>query len=231
MTAVNKPQPWIFVALLVAAAMLTRNLYQIFLVLPDDAEQGGIYRILFFHVPALWAGMLAFFAAFVTSIAYLVKKEMRYDHFSVAAIEVGLLFSVIGTVMGMLWARPVWGIWWTWDARLTSMFICILLYFGYLILRRAVSEARQRAQFAAIFSIFAFVDIPIVWYSIRWWRTQHPQPIVGEPGAIDPAMKNVLYTNLIPMLCIVAVLVAIRMYQEELEFAMERLRRRVNAIS
>lgn len=222
-------QNWIFAALLVAMLVLARNLYQIFMVLPDDAEQGAIYRILFFHVPALWAGMLAFFVGFVASIAYLVKKELRYDHLSVASIEVGLMFSVVGTVMGMLWARPVWGIWWTWDARLTSMFICILLYFGYLILRRAVPESHQRAQFAAIFSIFAFVDIPIVWYSIRWWRTQHPQPIVGEAGAIDPAMKNVLYTNLIPMLCIAAVLIAMRMHQEELEFAVERLRRRVNA--
>lgn len=224
-------QKWMIGALAVAAIVFARNLYQIFLVLPDDAEQGAIYRVLFFHVPALWAGMLAFFTGFMASLAYLMKRELRYDHLSVASIEVGLMFSIVGTVMGMLWARPVWGIWWTWDARLTSMFICILLYFGYLILRRAVPEARQRAQFAAIFSVFAFVDIPIVWYSIRWWRTQHPQPIVGQPGAIDPAMKNVLYTNLIPMLCVAAVLVAMRMYQEELAFGVERLRRRVSAIA
>lgn len=109
------------------------------------------------------------------------------------------------------------------------MFICILLYFGYLILRRAVPETRQRARMSAIFSIFAFVDIPLVWYSIRWWRTQHPQPIVGQPGAIDPAMKNVLYTNVIPMLCIAAALIVIRMHQEELGLRVERLRRKVNA--
>jgi len=222
-------QKFILLALLIAAVMFSWNLYRIFLVLPDDAEQGAIYRVLFFHVPALWAGMLAFFVAFVGSIGYLVKKELHYDYLSVANVEVGLVFSIIGTVMGMIWARPVWGIWWTWDARLTSMFICILLYLAYILLRRAISEPRQRAQFCAIFSIFAFVDIPIVWYSIRWWRTQHPQPIVGEPGAIDPAMKSVLYTNLIPMVCLVAALVAIRMYQEETQFTLDRLRRRVNA--
>lgn len=221
----------ILAALLLAGLVLARNLYQIFLVLPDDAEQGAIYRILFFHVPALWAGMLAFFVACMGSIAYLVKRDLTFDHLTVASVEVGLMFSVLGTAMGMIWARPVWGIWWTWDARLTSMFICILLYFGYLILRGAVPETRQRAQITAIFSIFAFVDIPIVWYSIRWWRTQHPQPIVGEPGAIDPSMKNVLYTNLIPMLCIAAALILIRMHQEELEFQLERLRRKVNAIA
>lgn len=221
----------ILAALVLAGAVLVRNLYQIFLVLPDDAEQGAIYRILFFHVPALWAGMLAFFTGCMASVAYLIKRDLVHDHLSVASIEVGLMFSIAGTVMGMFWARPVWGIWWTWDARLTSMFICILLYFGYLILRRAVPETRQRAQMSAIFSIFAFVDIPIVWYSIRWWRTQHPQPIVGQPGAIDPSMKNVLYTNVIPMICIAAVLILIRMHQEELTLQVERLRRKVNAIA
>ena len=220
---------WILAALALAALVLGRNLYQIFMVLPDDAEQGAVYRILFLHVPALWTGMLAFFTGCMASIAYLVKKDLAQDHLSVASIEVGLMFSIIGTVMGMVWARPVWGIWWTWDARLTSMFICILLYFGYLILRRAVPETHQRARISAIFSIFAFADIPIVWYSIRWWRTQHPQPIVGEPGAIDPAMKNVLYTNLIPMLCIAAALIVIRMHQEEIGLQVERLRRKVNA--
>ncbi len=219
----------ILAALLLAALVLARNLYEIFMVLPDDAEQGAVYRILFFHVPALWAGMLAFFTGCMAGIAYLVKKDLTQDHLSVASIEVGLMFSIVGTVMGMVWARPVWGIWWTWDARLTSMFICILLYFGYLVLRRAVPETHQRARMSAIFSVFAFADIPIVWYSIRWWRTQHPQPIVGEPGAIDPAMKNVLYTNLIPMLCIAAALIVIRMHQEEISLQVERLRRKVNA--
>lgn len=219
----------ILAALLLAAIVLARNLYQIFLVLPDDAEQGAIYRILYFHVPALWAGMIAFFVACMASVAYLIRKDLVHDQLSVASVEVGLMFSIAGTVMGMFWARPVWGIWWTWDARLTSMFICILLYFGYLILRRAVPETRQRARMSAIFSIFAFVDIPLVWYSIRWWRTQHPQPIVGQPGAIDPAMKNVLYTNVIPMLCIAAALIVIRMHQEELGLRVERLRRKVNA--
>jgi heme exporter protein C len=222
-------QKFVIVALLVAAVIFSWNLYKIFLVLPDDAEQGGIYRILFFHVPALWAGMLAFLVAFIGSIAYLAKKDLKYDYLSVATVEVGLTFSVVGTAMGMLWARPVWGIWWTWDARLTSMFICILLYAGYLLLRRAIPELRQRAQFAAIFSIFAFVDIPIVWYSIRWWRTQHPQPIIEGQGSIDPAMKAVMYSNLIPMLCLGAALVALRMYQEEVQYAVEKLRRRIHA--
>lgn len=223
-------QKWILAALALAAVMFSWNLYKIFLVLPDDAEQGAIYRILYFHVPSLWTGMLAFLVAFVGSIGYLAKKELRYDYLSVASVEVGLTFSVVGTAMGMLWARPVWGIWWTWDPRLTSMFICILLYVGYLLLRRAIPEIRQRAQFSAIFSLFAFVDIPIVWYSIRWWRTQHPQPIIGGEGSIDPAMRAVLYSNLIPMLCVAAVLIAIRMYQEEVQFALDRLRRRVHAV-
>lgn len=224
-------QKFILAALLVTAVLFSWNLYKIFLVLPDDAEQGGIYRILFFHVPALWTGMLAFLVAFVGSIGYLTRKDLQYDYLSVATVEVGLTFSVVGTAMGMLWARPVWGIWWTWDARLTSMFICILLYVGYLLLRRAIPELRQRAQFSAIFSIFAFVDIPIVWYSIRWWRTQHPQPIIEGQGSIDPAMKAVMYSNLIPMLCLAAALVALRMYQEEVQHTVERLRRRIHATS
>jgi len=129
-----------------------------------------------------------------------------------------------------LWGRIIWGIWWTWDWRLTSMLVCFLLYAGYLVLRRAVEEPTQRATLAGIFSIFAFADVPIVFFSIKWWRTQHPQPVVWGGGSIDPAMKSVLYWNFLAVLLIGLVLVLIRLRQEETQREIDALRRTAHAL-
>ena len=183
-----------------AAILLAYNLYVILLVLPDEAAQGPIFRIIFFHVPAAWTAFLGFLAAAVASVLYLVRKDLRYDAFAVAVTEVGLAFAAANLVTGMIWARIIWGIWWTWDARLTSMLVCWLLYAGYLMLRHTVEEPTQRARIAAVFSIFASVDVPIVFFSIRWWRTQHPQPVVWGGGSMDPAYWNTLFLNWVPLL-------------------------------
>jgi heme exporter protein C len=149
---------------------------------------------------------------------------------AVSVTEVGLAFLAANLVTGSIWARIIWGIWWTWDARLTSALICWLLYAGYLMLRRAIEEPTQRATFAAVFSIFAFTDVPIVWFSIKWWRTQHPQPVLWGGGSIDPVMKATLYWNLLALLLVAAVLVLIRLRQEEQQRELESLRRYAHAI-
>jgi heme exporter protein C len=213
-----------------AGLLLARNLYVMLLELPDEAAQGAIYRIIFFHVPAAWTAFAGFFVALLSSVLYLIRQNLRYDAVAVSATEVGLAFGAVNLVTGMIWGRIIWGIWWTWDARLTSMLICWLLYAGYLMLRRAVDDPTQRARFAAVFSIFAFVDVPIVWFSIKWWRTQHPGPVVWGGGSMDPAMYQMLFFNWIPLLLLACALVMLRLRQEETAREIEALRRQAHAL-
>jgi heme exporter protein C len=170
---------------LLAMILVVRNLYVMFVDLPDEVQQGPIFRIIFFHVPVAWTALLCALLAAVASVMYLVSKNLKYDAFAVAVTEVGLAFGAANLVSGMIWGRVIWGIWWAWDPRLTSMLVCELLYAGYLMLRRAIDDPTQRARIAAVLSIFAFADVPIVVFSIKWWRTQHPQPVVWGGGKMD----------------------------------------------
>jgi heme exporter protein C len=213
----------------IAAILLVRNLYQILMVLPDEAQQGAIYRIIFYHVPAAWTAFVGFFAAMVASILYLAKKNLKYDSFAAAVTEVGLAFGAVNLITGMIWGRIIWGIWWTWDPRLTSMLVGWLIYAGYMMLRRAVEEPTERAKMSAVLSIFAFADVPIIFFSIRWWRTQHPQPVVGGGGSMDPAMLAMLFLNWVPLLLLAVVLVMLRMRQEQAQREIDALRRYAHA--
>ncbi len=214
----------------IAAALLAWDLGRMFLSLGDEAQQGAIYRIIFFHVPAAWTAFAGFITALVASVMFLAKRNFRHDALAVAATEVGLAFCAVNLVTGMFWGRIIWGIWWTWDWRLTSMLICFILYAGYLILRRAIEEPTQRATLAAIFSIFAFVDVPVVFFSIKLWRTQHPQPVLWGGGSIDPAMRSVLYWNFLAVLLVGVVLLLVRLRQEEVQREIDALRREAHAI-
>ena len=216
--------------LLFAAWLVAANLAVILLVLPDEAAQGAIYRIIFFHVPAAWTAFVGFFAALVSSVVYLVSKNLRYDSVAVSVTEVGLAFGAANLVTGMIWGRIIWGIWWTWDWRLTSMLVCWLLYAGYLMLRRAVEEPTRRATVSAVFSIFAFLDVPIVFFSIKWWRTQHPQPVVWGGGSMDPSMFKMLFLNWAALLLLFVVLAMVRTRQEQAQRQIDALRRQAHAM-
>ncbi|HUE02435.1 MAG TPA: cytochrome c biogenesis protein CcsA [Bryobacteraceae bacterium] len=215
---------------IIAAVLLARNLYSIFMQLPDEASQGMIYRIIFFHVPAAITAMLGAGVTCVTSIAYLLTKNLKYDAISVSVTEVGLAFLAANLVTGSIWGRIIWGIWWTWDARLTSALVCWLLYAGYLMLRHAIEEPTSRARIAAVFNIFAFVDVPIVIFSIKWWRTQHPQPVFWGGGSIDPAMYLTAVLNLVALILLGVVLSLIRLRQEEVQREIDSLRRYAHAV-
>jgi len=210
---------------ILATILVVRNLYVMFVDLPDEVQQGPIFRIIFFHVPVAWTALLCALLAALASVMYLVSKNLKYDAFAVAVTEVGLAFGAANLVSGMIWGRQIWGIWWAWDPRLTSMLVCELLYAGYLMLRRAIDDPTQRARIAAVLSIFAFADVPIVVFSIKWWRTQHPQPVVWGGGRMDPAYYKMLFGNWIPILLLAAVMVAVRMRQERIHREVEALRR------
>lgn len=215
-----------------AAVLLAYNLYQIFLVLPDEAVQGAIYRIIFFHVPAAITGMIGYFVALLLSVAYLSFGNLRYDSLAASVVEVSLVFSVVNIVTGSIWARIIWGIWWTWDYRLTSALVCVLIFSGYLMLRRAIDEPIQRARLSAALCVFGCIDVVIVWKSIEWFRTQHPGPVLSirtGGGHIDPAMERMLYLNFLAILMIATALVLIRTRQEATAREIDSLRRLANA--
>jgi heme exporter protein C len=220
----------LYVLGIIAAALLARNIYKIFMVLPDEVNQGMIFRILFFHAPMAMTAMLGSAVGLIASIGFLLTKNFKFDAVAVAVTEVGLAFLAANLVTGSIWGRIIWGIWWTWDARLTSALVCWLLYAGYLMLRHAIEEPTQRATVAAVFNIFAFVDVPIVIFSIKWFRTQHPQPVLWGGGSIDPSYGQTLMLNWLALILLGAVLTMVRLRQEETQREIDSLRRYAHAM-
>ena len=223
-------QKVIIAMLALVAILLARNLYTISM-LQDEMRQGQIFRIIYFHVPAAAAAMTGSAVALVASILFLATKNFRYDALAVAVTEVGLAFLAVNLVTGSIWARVIWGVWWAWDPRLTSALICCILYAGYMILRQALEEPTQRATFAAVYSIFAFTDVPIVYFSIRWWRTIHPQPVFfSKEGSFPADWSRALMINMIAIFLLYAVLTMIRLRQEQTQREIDYLRRTLHAI-
>ena len=216
-----------------AALLLSYNLYQMFLVLPDEAMQGAIYRILFFHAPSAIVGMIGYFVALTFSILYLSSGDFRWDSLAASIIEVALVFSVVNIVTGSIWARIIWFIWWTWDYRLTSALVCVLIFAGYLMMRKAVEEPTQRARLSSALCIFGCVDVVIVWKSIEWFRNNHPGPVLSirtGGGTMDPAMERIFYLNLLAILMIAIALVLVRTRQEAIAREIDSLRRLANTV-
>ncbi len=164
--------------------------YQVFVVVPTERTMGVIQRIFYIHLPSAFVAFSAFFVVFVASVAYLLTRRLRWDWVAASAAEVGIVSCIAVLITGPIWAKPVWGLWWTWDARLTSTLVLFLIYVGYLMLRHYVAESDRRARLAAVFGILGFVDVPIVYMANRWFRTQHPQPVIagGEGSGLDPQM-------------------------------------------
>jgi heme exporter protein C len=220
--------PKSLLALLTLISMLAA-LYGIFLYAPTEQTMGEVQRIFYLHVSSDWISFLAIFCVFFYSLRFLVKRERDLDIKAAAAAEVGVVFCTVGLVTGMLWAKPVWGIWWTWDPRLTSFFVLWLIYLGYLMLRRLVESPEQRARLSAVFGILGAVDVPIVYMSNRWWRTQHPAPVMGggEGSGLDPQMRIAFLTTLLAFTLFYFYLWRIRCDLERTQETVETLQREV----
>jgi len=180
------------------------SLSLIFLYVPTEKEMGDIQRIFYWHVPLAWVAFLAFFVVFVTGIMYLWKRDSKWDHLAHASAEIGVLFTTLVLITGPIWAKPVWGSWWTWDARLTASLILWMTYIAYLLMRSYASEEERGARFAAVIGIIGFINVPIVYLSVNLWRTQHPPELVSDLGGsmlltllVSIAAFTVLYILLI----------------------------------
>ncbi len=226
-------QKIIFGLVIAGLALLIRNLNVILLHFPDEAEQGAIYRIIFFHVPCWFICFSAFFLAGASSGMYLWKRKTIYDNFAVSAVEIGVVFTAIGLATGSIWARIIWGIWWTWDQRLTWAFISLLVYLGYLMLRRAIEDPTERAKNSAVLCIFAFTSVVITYKAIDWWRTQHPQAVLSfrtGGGNMEPTWELMLLWNFLAMGLIAAAALLIRLRQESMQREIDALRRRTHEL-
>jgi len=215
----------------VAILLVIASAYASFYIAPTEATMGVIQRIFYFHVASAWAGFTAFLICFIGNLLYVWKRKQQYDWLGVSGAEVGLAFTTVVLITGPIWAHPVWGIWWTWDARLTSTFVLWLLYVSYLLLRTLVEEPDRRALLSSLFGIFAFIDVPLVFGAIRWWRTQHPQPVImgGQGSGLDPTMKAVFFFSAFAMHVLMASLIVERYALEKIQTEADFLAREVEA--
>lgn len=175
----------------------------VFFYAPLEAVMNYVQKIFYFHISTAWVGMLGFIVAAVAGVAYLVKKDMKWDIVEVAAVEISLVFFFIAIVSGSIWARPSWGTWWTWDARLTTAAILEMIYLAYLMLRQGIEDPEQRARFGAIYTLVGGISVPVTFLSIRLWQTIHPA-IIGAQSAeaqggfgMTPAMLFTMFFSLI----------------------------------
>ena len=192
-----------------AVALMLLAGVAIFEFAPIDFLQGSVQRIFYLHVSSAIAAYGCFAVVLVGGIIYLRTESPAADRFARAGALVGVVFTTVTLVMGMLWAKPIWGTYWTWDARLTSTLVLWIIYAGYLLVRRLAEPGRQAARLAAVVGIFGFVDVPIVHFSVTWWRTQHPGPIVVN-DALPPQMLATFLFTLACTLVFAAVLIAVR---------------------
>jgi heme exporter protein C len=212
---------------LLTLAWILVSLYLIFIFVPNEANQGNVYRIMYIHVPCAWATLVGYGVVFVGSVGYLWKRSQFADDLAYAAAEVGFVFGCCLLITGPLWAKPVWGIWWTWDPRLTLTFVLWLLFVAYLLLRSFFVNSGQAALLSAVVGIIGFVDVPIDYMSIRWWRTQHPQPVImgGPHAGLPPRMEITLFTSVGAFLCLFFYLLRQRLHLGKARRAVQRLRR------
>jgi heme exporter protein C len=167
-------------------------------VAPPDRMMGEVYRILFVHVPAAWMAMLFFFFSFLGSIVYLIRRKIAWDHFAAGAAEIGVVLTGLALALGSLWGKPVWGVWWTWDPRLTTTALLFVMYSGYLMVRRLIEDPERRAKVAGTVGLLTFLNVPIVYLSVKWWRSLHQ--VQSSPETMAPEMVLVLRMNAIALL-------------------------------
>ena len=196
MVAITTQRVTGWLALLAGAALVVLGL----IVAPPDAVQGQAQRLMYVHVPAAWVAYLCFAVVLVASVAYLVRRDLRWDRRAQAAGELGVGLTALAIALGSIWGKPVWGVWWTWDPRLVTTVVLLLVYVGYLAVRGLSTESHVNARRAAIVGVVGFVNVPVVHFSVVWWRTLHQPPTVlrpeGPAGAIEPAMLAALLAGM-----------------------------------
>ena len=188
---------------------------------PAEGDMGHLQKIMYVHVPAAWMAFISFFVVLVYSVRYLWRKDENDDLLAASAAEVGAVFTGLTLALGMIWGRPAWGVWWVWDARLTSTLVLFLIFVGYLALREFVDDASQRARWSAAVGAIGAINVPIVYMSVKWWRTLHQPP--SSPETLDPAYTMGLRINAIAFLLLTIYFIRKRYEIARLDRAAEHL--------
>lgn len=218
--------PWVSRLGVLSGVASIVALVMIFFVAPTEQVQGDVQRIFYVHVPLALNAGLAFFVTFVGSILYLWKRRPVFDVWARSAAEIGVVLTTLVLITGSIWARPIWGTWWTWDARLTTTLILWLIYLGYLIVRASVSDPGRAARYAAVIGIIGFIDVPIIRQSVVWWRTLHPGPtVIQESGSIG-LPPSMLVTFLVALAAMTLFHVYLLLVKARIEQAKDDLRAR-----
>jgi len=225
-------------ALLIGAALvaMVASLYGAFLYAPTDRVQGDVQRLFYMHVPAALTMYVAILVVFVASLRYLQTRDAAWDEVAAAGGETGLLFGTMVMATGPMWAKPIWGAWWTWDARLTSFFVLWLLFVAYVMLRTYGGAPDQVARFCAVLGILGFVGMPITHYSVQWFRTMHPEPVImtenGLGGGLEnaPGMLPTFAVGLVAAVILFAVLFSLRLRLERQTRRVQEMRRRLDIV-
>lgn len=200
------------------------------LVTPKDAVEGNVFRIFYVHVGTAWNAYAAFFVLFVASVLYLWRGRPIWDRVARIAAEIGLLFTTIVLITGSIWGRPVWGVWWTWDARLTTTLVLWFMDLAYLLLRAYTADEGRAPRYAAIVGIITFIDVPIVQFSVSWWRTLHPQADVLAPGHLAPSMLIALLVSVFAFTILGVALFVQRLRLETVRDDLRELRQRAEEL-
>lgn len=217
MTAKSKPAT--LLGLVALAALLAGSAVGLFVV-PADAAQGEVQRLMYVHVPAAWLAFLSFFVVFLMSVLYLIQRDLRWDRVAASSAEIGVVFTVLTLALGSMWGKPTWGVWWTWDPRLTTTAIMLAIYVGYLAIRSFADDPDKRARWAAIVGIIGFANVPIVYLSVIWWRTLHQPP--SSPRSVAPEILWTLMLNLAAFTLVYVYLMMRRIRLARLEGKLEQ---------
>ena len=208
---------WLSLALMVAA------LYLVFVYVPTEKEMGIVQRIFYLMVPMGWLAILSFFVVFIGSILYLVKRESKWDILAHSSAEVGIVFTTLALITGAIWAKPIWGVWWSWEPRLTATLVLWLIYLAYLMVRSFATEESKGARFAAVVGIIGFVDIPIIALATTLWRGMHPGAVIFQ-GGLAPSMLLTLMVSIIAFTTLYLLLLIQKVSMKNDEIEIKRLK-------
>ena len=208
---------WLSLALMVTA------LYLVFVYVPTEQTMGIVQRIFYLMVPMGWLSLLSFLIVFIGSIIYLVKRESKWDILAHSSAEMGIIFTTLTLLTGAIWAKPVWGVWWTWEPRLTSTLVLWLLYLAYFMVRSFATEESRGATFAAVVGIVGFIDLPIIVLTAILWRGMHPEPIIFQ-GGLAPSMLVTLLVSITAFTALYSLLLIQRVSMKSDETKVKRLK-------
>jgi len=209
--------------MLTTLAMLA-SLYLVLVWVPTEKTMGVIQRVFYFHVPSAWVAFLAFAVAAVAALLFLARRQEHWDRVEVASLELGIVFSTVALITGSIWARPIWNTWWTWDPRLTTTLVMWIYYVASLLLRQMVDSPERSARFGAVLAIVGFVNVPLVFLTIRLWRTIHPVLFTTEGFGLAPEMLLTLLISLGTFTLLYFCLLTARVRLESLQARLAQLR-------